>query len=222
MLVILHVSHTHFLHVAYRFMLFPCFIASNTTVSTTPPKRNSAKRPAATSRCDSKLGIRRGKQRWSALVSAPTSRLAKMMRARLGDAAWTDFVSHANRHYKAAYVRAFEARTLRCVGTIDGGACPHAFEVDLRAPDAKDKLELLHLDHERPVHLTCARWAAQLPEAPASWDDGLDGAELCHALFGVRDDDVHGARCVRFRCGPRGGASGKRLRFAQHSYCHTS
>ena len=196
--------------------------ASKTTASTTLPKRNSVKPVARSSCSSSNLGLRRGKQRWSALVSAPTSRLAKTMHARLGDAAWNDFVSHANRHYKDAYVRAFHARTLRCVGTIDGKPCPHTFEVDFSAPDAKDKLEFLHLDHERPVHLTCARWAAQLPEQPASWHDGLDGAELCHALFGVCDDDAHGARCVRFRCGPRCSASGKRLHFAQHSYCHTS
>ena len=31
------------------------------------------------------------------------------------------------------------------------------------APDATDKLACLHLDHERPVHVTCARWAAALP-----------------------------------------------------------
>ena len=35
--------------------------------------------------------------------------------------------------------------------------------VDFDAPDATDKLACLHLDHERPVHVTCARWAAALP-----------------------------------------------------------
>ncbi len=148
-------------------------------------------------------------------MSAPTSRLAKYMRARLGDAAWADFVRHANRHHKAAYVRAFGRRELRCVGP----------QVDLAAPDATETLEFLHLDHERPVHLTCARWAAQLaqlPAAPASWDDGIDGGALCHALFGVGDDAVHGACCVRFRCGPRRGAAGEPVPFAQHAYCHRS
>ena len=47
-----------------------------------------------------------------------------MMRARLGDAAWNDFVSHANMHYKDTYVRAFDADVLRCVGTIDRQAVP--------------------------------------------------------------------------------------------------
>ena len=190
------------------------------TDSTTLPRRNSVRPAGRNSSFFSKLGIRRGKQRWSALVSAPTSRLARMMRARLGDAVWSEFVSHANRLYKAAYVRTFEPRKLRCVGTSDG-PCPHTFEVDLAAEEAKDKLEVLHLDHERPVHLTCARWAASLPNVPGSWDDGLDGGALCHALFGVRDDDVHGPRCVRFRCGPRR-AAGKQVCFAQHSYCHTA
>ena len=159
--------------------------------------------------------MRRGKQRWSALVSAPTSRLAAYMRDRLGDVLWSDFVRHANRHYKARFVRAFCKPTLRCVGRLDGTACPHAFEVDLT--EAKDKLQFLHLDHERPVHLTCAKWTSALPESPTSWHDGLDAGALCHDLFGVQDDELHGTKCLRFRCGPpRGG------RFAVHNYCHTS
>ena len=177
------------------------------------PNATAKKQRASVSR--SKLGTRRGKQRWSALVSAPSSRLAKTMCARLGDAHWLAFVRHANRHYKAAYVRAFEQRILRCAGPIGGGACPHAFEVDLGARDAT--LEHLHLDHERPVHLTCAAWSATLPASPRAWDDGIDGGALCHALFGVHDDEEHGARCLRFRCGPRRG-----VRFAHHAYCHVS
>ena len=81
------------------------------------------------------------------------------MRARLGDAHWFAFARHANRHHKAAYVRA--ERVLRCVGPVGGGSCPHAFEVDLAARDAT----LEHLDHEQPVHLTCAAWSEQLPDA---------------------------------------------------------
>ena len=129
------------------------------------------------------MGVRRGKQRWSALVSAPTSHLAKYMRARLGEAPWAAFVRHADRHYKAAFVHAFCVPTLCCVGRLDGTPCPHAFEVDLSS--AKDKLKFLHLDHERPVHRICAVWANALPEHPASWDDGVDGGALCHDLFGV-------------------------------------
>ena len=198
--------------------------ASNTTTSTNPPRISSNKRRATASHCSFKLGVRRGKQRWSALVSAPSSRLAKSMRARLGVALWADFVRHANRCYKAAFVRAFDQRELHCVGPVNGGPCPHNFVANLEASDAKDKLESLHLDHEHPVHRTCAWWMSRLPLEPRAWDDGLDGGALCHALFGVYDDDVHGSRCLRFRCGPRrdDDASGRRVPFARHAYCHTS
>ena len=177
------------------------------------PNATANKQRATGSR--SKLGARRGKQRWSALVSAPTSRLAKTMRKRLGDAHWQAFRAHAKTHYMAAYVSAFEQPILRCAGPIGGGACPHAFEVNLGARDAT--LRHLHFDHEPPVHLTCAAWSAQLPDNPRAWDDGIDGGALCHALFGVHDDEEHGARCLRFRCGPRRG-----VRFAHHAYCHVS
>ena len=53
-----------------------------------------------------------------------------------------------------------------------------AYEVDLAADDAADRLEGLHWDHERPVHVTCARWAARLPARPVAWDGGIDGGEL--------------------------------------------
>jgi len=176
------------------------------TTTLTPRARSCCKtRPRArASSCNSKLAARRAKQRWSALVSASTSRLARAMRGRLGDAHWATFMRHVNRQYKAAFVKAFAGQpVLRCVGPVGGGGCPDAFAVDLDAPDAKAKLESLHLDHERPVHLTCARWSAQLPERPQSWDDGIDGGALCHALFGVADDDAHGACCMNFRCGAR-------------------
>ena len=45
--------------------------------------------------------------------------------------------------------------------------------------------------------------------APRSWDDGPDGAALCHDLFGVGGvSEAHGAACVRFRCGPPRDAEG--------------
>ena len=81
--------------------------ASEPTVSTTQPRSSFERRRANASPSNFELGVRRGKQRWSALVSAPTSRLAKCMRARLGDALWADFVSYANAHYKPAFVRMF-------------------------------------------------------------------------------------------------------------------
>ena len=90
-------------------------------------------------------------------MSAPTSRLAKCMRGRLGASQWSDFVRHANENYKSGFVRAFEQPTLRCVGTLDGAPCQHGAMVDLRAGGAwggegdthaavGEALERLHLD----------------------------------------------------------------------------
>ena len=171
-------------------------------------------------------------------MSAPGSRLARQMRPHLGAELWDEFVEHANRHYKAGWLRAFAPASgvLRCVGTLDGAACPHAAVVDLRAGvgaglcgcgeerKVGKALERLHLDHERPLHATCHRWRAALPRVPRSWDDGQDGAALCHALFGVCVSEVHGDACVRFRCGPpRDAEDGTRvLQFVDHAYCHRS
>ena len=56
----------------------------------------------------------------------------------------------------------------------------------------------------------------------ASGDDGLDGAALCHDLFGVCASAAHGPACVRFRCGPPRDAEGVVLQFVDHAYCHRS
>ena len=83
---------------------------------------------------------------------------------------------------------------------------------------ASEALERLHLDHKQPLHQTCHRWRERLPAALRACDDGLDGAALCHDLFGVCDSERHGAACVRFRCGPPRDASGARVQFVDHAY----
>ena len=80
-----------------------------------------------------------------------------------------------------------------------------------------EALERLHLDHERPLHLTCRWWLEQLPAVPQAWDDGLDGAALCHDFFGVCASDGCGAARVPFRCGAPRDASGARLQFVDHA-----
>ena len=155
-------------------------------------------------------------------MSAPISRLASYMRDRLGPEVWNDFVEHTNRSYKAAFVRAFAQPVLHCVGRIYGTPCPHAFHVAFACADAGTKLAHLHLDHEQPLHQTCRQCTEQLPAHPRTWDDNVDGGALCHALFGVFDDPVHGAKRLSFRCGPRRRATGEFVRFAECSYCHTS
>ena len=118
------------------------------------------------------LALRRAGQRWSALVTAPTSRIARMMRPVLGDALWAAFVVHANARYKPAFLAGFQAPVLRCVGK-PGQECD--FAVDLFAPDAAAKLGCLHVDHEQDVQVTCDMWKNALPPTPVSWDDGIDG-----------------------------------------------
>ena len=83
-------------------------------------------------------------------------------------------------------------------------------------------LKQLHLDHEQPLHATCHSWRAAIPAAPRSWNDGLDGAALCHNLFGVCAGEAHGAACVRFRCGPPRDAEDVVLQVVDHAYCHRS
>ena len=170
----------------------------------------------------SSLATRRAKQRWSALVSAPTSRLAGYMRDTLGPVLWADFVRHANQNYKAAYVQAFNQPTLRCVGRTDGTPCPHTFEVDMFDPQASSTLQSLHLDHKHPVHLTCRSWIESLPMEPRSWDDGIDQNMLCHSLFGVSNHPLLGPPCLHFRCGPRRCESGFVARYAHQTYSCTA
>ena len=83
-----------------------------------------------------------------------------------------------------------------------GAPCPLAFEADLTTPHTFATLELLHLDHEQDVVITCDMWVRAIAALPAlgRWDDGVDGGLLCHLLFGVRADAVHGAAMLRFRC----------------------
>jgi len=153
-----------------------------------------------------RMARKRAQQRWSALLT----RIAKQVRPALGDMLWDKFVAHAEAHYKDTFVRAFRAPRLRCVGPPRGGSCPRRFEVDLTSPRAYLTLGELHLDHEQDVLITCDMWLdalAALPHGPGVWDDGVDRALLCHLLFGVCDDAVHGRAMVRFRCGPAHGRS---------------
>ena len=107
-------------------------------------------------------------QRWSALLT----RIARDVRPALGDMLWADFVTHTEAHYKAKFVAAFRKPVLRCVGTNHGAPCPQAFEVDLTTRRTFADLELLHLDHEQDVVVTCDMWMcaiASLPHGPGWW-----------------------------------------------------
>ena len=85
-------------------------------------------------------------------------------------------------------------------------------------------LEQLHLDHYWSLDAMYHLLRAKLAAAPRSWDDKLDGAALCHDLFGVCASKAHHAACVRFRGGPpRNVEDGTRvLQSVDHAYCHRS
>ena len=127
------------------------------------------------------------------------SRIAKHM--RLDKDMWADFVSHANAHYKPAFVDAFESATsLVCVGPVGGSPC--GFRVDLTSFSAFDQLGLLHLDHEQNLVVTCDMWRRALPKCPSDWGDGIHAGLPCHLLFSVAPHPRYGAPMLRFRCGP--------------------
>ena len=82
---------------------------------------------------------------------------------------------------------------------------------------ASQALERLHLDHERPLHQMCRWWRERMPLSQRAWDDGVDGAALCHDVFEVCHSERHGAACVRFRCGRPRDASGARVQVVDHA-----
>ena len=101
-------------------------------------------------------------------MTAPSSRIARIMRPVLDEACWAAFVAHANAHYRAAFLAAFNGPLLRCVGRVSGAPCPRDATVDLSAPDAANWLAHLHLDHEQDLQITCDMWKAALPPSPAA------------------------------------------------------
>ena len=91
-------------------------------------------------------------------------------------------MAHANAHYKADFVAAFNKPMLKCVGPRYGDPC--GFCVDLTSSDAVRTLEHLHLDHEQDLLITCDMWKRAAPDTPSSWDDGIHRGLLFHLLFG--------------------------------------
>ena len=64
-----------------------------------------------------KVARKRAQQRWSALLTANGSRLAREMRGALGEQCWAEFLVHAA-HYKRSFLKAFDPPDgeLRCAG----------------------------------------------------------------------------------------------------------
>ena len=109
------------------------------------------------------LARKRGIQRWSSLLTAQSSRLAKAngMRQFLGERCWDDFVQYANTHYREAFLQAFTPQdgVLSCKGPLSpisgSTTCPQCFRVDVRqlgsssqlqSKIASERLALMHVD----------------------------------------------------------------------------
>ena len=175
----------------------------------TRPNRNKARKWQT-------LARKRGIQRWSSLLTATCSRLAKAngMRQFLGEQCWIDFIRYANAHHREAFLQAFNPRdgVLRCSGPLEKNsgqiACPQCFHVDVRqlgssSPQqskiAADRLQLLHVDHTYDVQHICDMWKSLSIQSPPRWDYAICAPKLCRLLFGVEATE-HGEACLSFRC----------------------
>ena len=201
--------------------------ASPTSMAATTPRRRNGRprervrrtrtRPNKTkARKWQTLARKRGIQRWSSLVTATSSRLAKThgMRQLLGERCWRDFVKHATTHYREAFLRAFTPQdgVLRCRGPLEptcgsACACPQSFRVDVRQlassnslqrDIATSRLKLMHVDHTYDVQHICDTWKSLSEPAPPRWDHGVCAQKLCQLLFGI--DPEGGKACLTFRC----------------------
>jgi len=108
----------------------------------------------------SALGRRRASQRWCFLVSAPTSRVAKIVEPVLGESLWDKFVHHTNTFYKPYILDAFDAPSslLCCVGYVEENVCSNDFKINLCSLLACHEPEHLHFHHEQDVQMTCDMW----------------------------------------------------------------
>mmetsp|Transcript_24642 Transcript_24642/g.67043 ORF Transcript_24642/g.67043 Transcript_24642/m.67043 type:complete len:249 (+) Transcript_24642:289-1035(+) len=193
-------------------------------------RTRSLRPPVVTTEGALKVCKERARKRWSRLVSASNSRIAREMREHLGAEQWRAFVKYANDEHKAPFLAAFapSSHVLACEGPVEGGGfCPRAFEIDLVRPSSVDDLDALHVDHLHDLTNVCDVWRTIVPKLPSSWDHGLDRDALCQALFGIEPRNGM-PRCLHFRCGnkmePRSSElrreSAHTLRGARPRWCH--
>ena len=66
---------------------------------------------------------KRAQQRWSALLTANGSRIAREMRGALGEACWEEFLADVEPYYKHRFLDAFDPPDglLQCVGKYGSG-----------------------------------------------------------------------------------------------------
>ena len=118
----------------------------STLASDPPPDGWRTKRSKRTLPAMRQMACKRAQQRWSALLTANTSRLSREMCGALGERCWAAFVAHTHR-YKRPFLEAFDLPdgVLRCVGRYRGVPCPKGFTVDLGSVRAREALRHLQL-----------------------------------------------------------------------------
>mmetsp|Transcript_18673 Transcript_18673/g.59105 ORF Transcript_18673/g.59105 Transcript_18673/m.59105 type:complete len:275 (+) Transcript_18673:245-1069(+) len=164
----------------------------------------------------------RARKRWSRLVGAKQSRVATEMREHLGHQQWNAFVRFVNEHYMDSFIEAFVPKSLvlACEGPIEGGACPHAFKIDLSQPRSVDDLDALHVDHAHDLMSVCSLWKRIVPLRPKLWHQGRNKRALCQALVGMEPFGCM-QRCLHFRCGNKMHRRPSHIGKAPHSqWCH--
>ena len=178
------------------------------------------------------LARKRGIQRWSSLLTAQSSRLAKAngMRQFLGERCWDDFVQYANAHYREAFLQAFTPHdgVLSCKGPLSpisgSTTSPQCFRVDVRqlgsssqlqSKITSERLALMHVDHTYDVQHIVDTWKRLSQRSPSRWDFGVDASKLCALLFGE-------SNYLTFRCAvPRLGHQCPCHQVARPHYHHT-
>ena len=176
--------------------------------------RTRSRNNTARSRKWQTLARKRGIQRWSALLSATSSRLAKThgMKDFLGHQRWRAFVKYATEHYREDFISAFVPTdgVLWCGGPLQAvtvcACCPQQFRVDVRQLGSSDahqrkhaglRLGLLHIDHAYDVQHICETWKRCSGPCSQAWDAGIDADKLCRLLFKIAGDDEG---YLTFRC----------------------
>ena len=141
---------------------------------------------------ESRVLLRRGKQRWCQLLTATSSRIGIVMRPVLGHDLWTKFVNYASENFKDQFLAAFRFPII-CCGRIDGTPCPQKLQISCDSDLQQRKGNILghfHLDHDVELMNILEIWTQvhrrQAGQAhQVSWDSGIDKKKLCHLLFGV-------------------------------------
>ncbi len=153
--------------------------------------------PASALAIHSPLARRRAGQRWSALVTAPNSRIARIMRPVLDEACVLGCLCGPRQCALPRHLPGRLQRLLRCVGRVSGAPWPRDATVDLSAPDAAKRLAHLRLDHGQDLQITCDMWKAAICGRRRCHPRPLRGMTASTALSCEAGDGAGGGKTKR-------------------------